>query len=290
MTDQADHLRQLVRDSIEAQPSLSPGIPLVAVSGSLPSIGATTLVFETAQALTALGKRVLMVDANLECPTLGNLKSPSGRYALEDVLNGGTSVKEALQSVGDKLQLLPGKPIGSTPPELNRASLDRLLAELNNLQALAEIILVDVGQGMTPWVQNWWQAAQQIVLITTCDEQSITTAYTMVKLASQPTADSQLKLVLNQYDNESSAARIAERFADTCGRFLGVNVAESQAVPHSAAGQREYQRALRLLASDILSESLISYRRLPNGDASQRLMPALPENLEQSLKHLQHTA
>lgn len=290
MTDQADHLRKLVRDTIETRPSLAPGLPLIAISGSDASTGISALMTDVALELVALGKRVVVVDANLESPLLSNQHRSDNRCSLSTVLSGDATVKETLCTLDDGLLLLPGNPVENAPPELNRETFNRLHSELTDLQSLADIVLVDTGNGMTPWVQNWWQAAAQIVLVTTSEERSITNAYTMVKHASRGNADNQLKLVVNQCDNEDSAARITARFAATCLRFLGVGVVESQPVPVGAIGLREYTRAVRLLASDLLSESVVSRRRVASGRASFGTMPALSEKLDYSLKHLQQSA
>ena len=70
MPDQAAQLRKLVRVAAQADPSLAPGGPIVAVSGGRGEMGATTVACQLARELARLGKQVVVIDANLLRPAV----------------------------------------------------------------------------------------------------------------------------------------------------------------------------------------------------------------------------
>ena len=288
MSDQADQLRKLVRETVESRPSLAPGLPIVAFSGGIESLGASTIVWEVAKQLKQLGKKVVAVDANFQKPILAAKAEVSPTFSLADVLNGSTSVKEALAGTLEALQLLACKTVSDDPPVLNRSAVSRLLAELRSLSALADLIVVDCGCGMTPWMQSWWRAAQQVILVGGTCEESIKGAYASVKLASWGDTDGKLKFIVNRCDNEASALRISECFNSTCRRFLGINVEESAPIVNRETDPTAFDRSLKLLATEIVSESLVTTGRIASLLPHEHRLPALPEDLEDSANFTQH--
>ena len=288
MSDQADQLRKLVRETVEARPSLAPGLPIVVFSGGDEGVGTTSLALDASKELVQLGKSVLLVEANLHRPALAERYSVTSRLCLAEVLNGKVSVKEAIWPTPEGIQLLAAQPNSASSAELNRAAFGRFLSELRGLHAQADVVLVDAGSGMTPWMQSWWRAAHQSFLITTTDEESIKGAYASIKLASWGDVDGKLKLVINRSDNEDSALRIADRFVSTCRRFLGVNVGQATPLADAENFAVAYSRSTRLLATDIVSESLVISERMASNTPGNRL-PSLPEKLDYSSNQVQHT-
>jgi flagellar biosynthesis protein FlhG len=262
MFDQADKLRQLVRETIKENAALEPGAPLVAVSGARAGVGTSTVAAQLAQELVQLGKRVILVDANLLHPTLADTFAVESHVGIADVLSGARSAAEAIEPVGHGLHLLPAVAAKDIQPDLNIKALRRLIVELRSLHGSADIVVLDAGCGMCPWVERLWTAAVQILLVTTPDAASIRDAYTAVKLAPWGDVDGKLRLVVNQCDDGALANRVGEGFSSTCRQFLGMRLvgAAAQINQTSSVGHRQ---SVRLLAADVLSHTCAYSQRLP---------------------------
>jgi flagellar biosynthesis protein FlhG len=263
MSDQADQLRQLVRQTLQARPELGPGVPIVVVSGGSCGVGTTTLTIQLARELARLGKRTVLVDANLTEPQLANQLNTPTHGSMAEVLAGNRSVKEVLQLVDEGMHLLAAPSSDEPSTNLNRTAVARLLTELRSLGSLADVVLVDAGHGMTPWVQNWWRAAEQVFLITTEHEATVKESYVAAKLAPWGDADGKLRLVVNQCDDRQRAEKITNRFAATCRRFLGLHVGGAPPVApreeesSAADAQLAFCQSVRLLATEIVSHSVV---------------------------------
>lgn len=254
MIDQADKLRQLVRETIKEHTALEPGVPLITVSGARAGVGTSTVAARLAQELTHLGKRVILVDAHIVRPTLAADLNIVSHVGIGEVLNGTRSAVEALEPVANGLQLLPAQSSKAAQPDLHIKALRRLLVELRGLHRTADMVVLDAGQGMYPWIERLWSAALQVLLVTTCEAASIRDAYTSVKLAPWGDIDGKLRLVVNQCDNAATASRVGERFSSTCRQFLGMKLigAASQVMQTHTPG---YRHSVRLLAADVLSHT-----------------------------------
>jgi len=297
MSDQADHLRQLVRQAVQARPTLGPGLPIIVLSGGSSGVGTTSLALQLARELARLGKRTILVDANFESPQLAAGFDARPHGCLADVLDGNRSANEVLQTVDDGISLLASGPITDTSPDLSRTAVARLITELRSLGEQADLVLVDAGHGMTPWVQRWWRVAQQIFLVVTEEESVVKDSYVTVKLAPWGDADGKLRLVVNKCEDRSTAEQITNRFSATCRRFLGLHVDAAPSVatcdddPSSPAAIATYRDSVRLLATDVISHNVIVSGRITNQTTNRggRVadMIAVPEKSFESSNNLQ---
>lgn len=295
MSDQADQLRQLVRQTVQQHPALAPGVPLIVVSGGKGGVGVSTVATELVYALASLGKRAVLVDANPLQPDVATRLGLEVRDGLAEVLDGSRSVVETLQPMGDSMQLLPGRWASETPPELGRVAVRRLIDQLRTLHAQADVVVLDAGSGMSPWVQQLWKAAQQILLVSTDESVAVMDSYAAVKLSPWGDVDGKLRLIVNRCDDAQVAREVGERFAATCRRFLGIRV--SPAIPVGSKpdivasvtkrvqpSEEEFRQSTRLLAAEVMSTSLVSLstassdRAQPLSRASSYVEVATSEN------------
>lgn len=109
MADQANDLRNLVLRASRPSPTASQPPKLVVVTGGKGGVGTTTIAVNLAISLARDGRRVVLVDADLDgadAGTLCRVDEPSSTVA--DILSGRLSVHEALELGPAGIQVLPG--------------------------------------------------------------------------------------------------------------------------------------------------------------------------------------
>ncbi|MCH2115171.1 MAG: adenylyl-sulfate kinase [Pirellulales bacterium] len=269
MFDQADPLRNLVRTTVQAHPALRPGVPLVVLTGGPSVVGTSTVALQLTRELAQLGKRAVLVDADLVQTKLTRQLGVARSGCLADVLAGNRSAVEVLAPVCDQVCLLPGRWDPSAPPELHRLALQRFFSEVRNLHSRADVVVLDAGEGMSPWVQQMWQAAQQILMITSTDSKEVTETYAMIKLAPRDDVDGKLRLVVTGAEDRAGAERVGVNFAATCRQFLGVKIGPHVTLARSTApdsanastrrvsDDRAFTQSVRSLAADLMSHCLV---------------------------------
>ncbi len=107
-----------------------------------PGQGATTTICNLAVALANVGKRVILIDADLRRPKLHDFFSVSNEKGLTSVLNGECELEEALKVTDiDNLLVLPSGPLPLNPAELLASQKMRALHE--RLKPHTDFVLVD---------------------------------------------------------------------------------------------------------------------------------------------------
>ena len=279
--DQATHLRQLVREAVDQHGDLAPGAPLIAITGAQPCIGATTIACGLARELAGLGKQVILIDANLSTPTIAAAFDAQPHGTLADILTGARRAIEVLVAPAENIRLLPGATLTDST-NLNFEALAHLQSELAALCRQSDIVLLDAGAGMSPWIDRLWQLAQHVLLVATPASSTVVDAYAVLKQSHQG-ASGKLQLVVTRCDAAADAARIHAGFSATCQRFLDHDVKPPAILPTlDLADEAPFARSLRLLAADLACDFRSLAARLPARAA--RLTPHL--NPSMRLTHL----
>lgn len=123
--------------------SQKPGCKVITVSSAKSSEGKTTNVINIAIAFSQLGKRVLLIDADLRRPAVAKKLRIENTSGLSGVLAGFCSASEAIVNVNTCFDVLPAGTVPPNPSEiLASASFDRLL---ESLRLTYDYILIDTS-------------------------------------------------------------------------------------------------------------------------------------------------
>lgn len=119
------------------------GLPhLILVTSAQASEGKSTTSYAVARSLSLIGKRVLIVDADLRRPSVHRLANLANNVGLSSILIGEKTCDEAVQSSeGDPLSVLTSGPIPPSPAELLSSS--RLLSLFAEMRAKFDCVIID---------------------------------------------------------------------------------------------------------------------------------------------------
>jgi flagellar biosynthesis protein FlhG len=223
MTDQAFHLRALVRATAQADggPAFPPPRKVV-VCGAKGGAGATTIAVNLSIALARLGSRVVLVDADMNHADIAAHCKIEARDTITDVLCARRTVHEVLTRGPAGIQIVAGAWSATCVPDCSPAAQDRLLAELDRLGRHADLVVLDVGNGLNHVVRRFWQSADAVLLVTTPDRVAIMDAYSAIKvLATNRQLD--IQTITNRADAQM-ATNVHARINAACQRFLNRTV------------------------------------------------------------------
>jgi flagellar biosynthesis protein FlhG len=237
MSDQADGLRQLVRarsgttalaDPLgPASAARKPAAPAQARSLLFTSgkggVGTSNLALNLAVALGELGRRVVLVDADLGLANIDLLCGLTPAHDLGEVLAGDGPLAGAVVEGPAGVRILPGAHAMRTLPEVLGAGPARLAAELEVLEAGADVLIIDAGSGLAPGIAALAAAADEVVVVTTPEPTSLADAHAAVgRLRRLPGVA--LRAVVNQAASAAEAVDVLDRLVATSRQFLGAVV------------------------------------------------------------------
>jgi flagellar biosynthesis protein FlhG len=233
MSDQADKLRELAQAPLPPVCDAAPGPPMIVVSGGKGGVGATTVAVNLGAVLADRGQRVVLVDAARDHADMAQVAGvgPIRGGTLADVLAGKCSASTALVPGPAGTLLLANHWAPKSTPNFSRHAQQRLLAELQSLRDEADLLVVDVGSGLTSWTRRFWLRARLVIAVTTTDDTAVMDTYAAIKLSVADRLAPDIRVLANQCDSDRAATEVAQRLTTASQRFLGRTVLHLPSLP-----------------------------------------------------------
>lgn len=259
MIDQASELRRLVLATPrEAYAGSCVPLRLLVLTGAKGGVGTTTLAVNLAVALADHGARVVLVDADVQRADVTNLCGLSDYRGVADVLASRRDIHEVLLRGPAGIQIVPGVWAPGDGSGFSEKTQYRLLRQLRGLGRHAEWVLVDVGHGSPEVVRRFWQAADEVLMVTTPDNVSVMDAYATLKSLLGETVSPCLRLLVNRSTSEDEATDVHRRLDQSCRRFLGREIRLLGQIPADEAVPAAAQQHRPLLSQDSTSTAALA--------------------------------
>lgn len=220
--DQAVTLRSIAETG--EYPGGGTGTRVISVSSGKGGVGKTNSVVNLAVAFSKMGKKVLLLDADLGLGNLDVLLGIASRYNLGHLLRGEKTIEEVLVKGPADIMILPASSGVQELTSLNPEERLALAAHLENMGLEFDIMIIDTGAGISNNVLFFNMAAQEIVVIVTPEPTSITDAYALMKVLLQKHGERTFKLVVNQAKTRKEAFEVYKKISLAAERFLNISI------------------------------------------------------------------
>ena len=250
---------------------------VIAVSSGKGGVGKTNVVANLAVALTRVGKRVLILDADLGLGNLDILLGLVPRHTIEDVLTGTHTLDEIVLKGPGGIHVLPASSGVPRLTALTHAQQLMIQEQLAQLTSEMDVLLIDTGAGISPNVTFFASAADETMIIVSPEPTSLTDAYALIKILALQYRERRFKVLVNQAKSPREAAEVFGKLDLAVDHFLHVTVELVGAIPyddyvHLAVMQ---QKALSELFPD--APAAQAFKRLAH-HVVQWPRPALPKS------------
>lgn len=217
--DQATSLRSLAA----ARPRAS----VIAITSGKGGVGKSNIAVNLAIRLAAANKRVVLLDADLGLANADVLCNVDLPYNLAHVIARKKEMSEVMCNAPGGFRMIGGASGLARMADLTDYDRQRVIDALTELEASADIILIDTGAGINPTVLQFTRHADHVLVVTTPEPTSITDAYAAIKVVTRDGGDRRVSLLVNQVGSSQEARAVYERIARVARNFLGVTVLDA---------------------------------------------------------------
>ncbi len=280
MADQAERLRAIVKENKNSVNSAR----VITITSGKGGVGKTNFAINLGITLSKLGKKILLVDADLGLANVDVMLGMIPKYNLGHVLLGEKKIADIIINGPSGMKIIPSSSGMYELANLGDKKLTQCLEHLNELEKTTDIILIDTGAGLSKNVLKFVLAAGEVIIITTPEPTAITDAYGIIKVIAASKRDLPIRIVINMVKNEKEAGEVMERLSAVSQCFLRMDLVSLGFIPldavvpkavkeqrpfvighpNSAVAQSIHQIATQLINGDteVTTTSLSFFERL----------------------------
>lgn len=232
-SDQAKTLRELSAHQHDTDLQLpSDNVTSVySITSGKGGVGKTAVTANLAYSLAKIGKRVLILDADLGLANIDVVFGLTPRYNLNHFFSGEQELDAILVDGPMGIKILPAGSGIQNFIRLDSHQKMRLLDGLDQMHNSFDYVLIDTEAGISENVTYFNTAAQEILVVTTPEPTAITDAYALMKLLSTKYHEKHFNLVVNQIQNEDEALDVYRKLTMVANRYLDISIDYLGSVP-----------------------------------------------------------
>ena len=233
MSDQAAKLRRIAESGIyRPMVESSSNCRVIAVTSGKGGVGKTNITVNLALALISLGKRVIIIDADIGLANIDVVLGITPQYDISSLLNGSKKLTEIISEGPYGVRFIAGGSITSEIVMMSDWQLDKMARSFVELEEFTDIILIDTGAGISKNVLSFVMAAPEVLVVTTPEPTSMADAYGIIKMIKMRSAQPNISLIVNRAESQLDSEDAKRKLIAVSKRFLGVDVGYAGDIPN----------------------------------------------------------
>lgn len=140
-------------------------VQVIAVAGGRGGSGKTNVAVNLALGLADLGRRTMVLDADLAMANVHQLLGLSPHRTLADVLRGHCSIEQVMLQLGGGIRILPGSYGDLDMTQLSLTQQAGLIHAVSDMQDAPDVLLIDTASGITESTLNFIHASRHVMVV-----------------------------------------------------------------------------------------------------------------------------
>ncbi len=225
MPDQAETLREMMRVKTSSSSSSTRHTRIITVASGKGGVGKTNFSTNLAIAYAQMGKRVVLMDADLGLANVNVILGIIPKYNLYHLIRKQKSMQDIILETNYGIQIVAGASGFARIANLSEEERKQFVEEISKL-SIADVIIIDTSAGVSNNVISFIAAADDAIIVTTPEPTAMTDAYGIIKIIATEIENLNLglKLVVNRVKSVVEGKKVAERVITIAGQFLNVKV------------------------------------------------------------------
>ncbi len=201
-----------------------PNTRVISVTSGKGGVGKTNIVANLGYAFARLGKKVLILDADLGLGNLDVLLGLAPKFNLSHVLMGQKSIGDIIVEGPGNMLILPASSGIQELTQLTQNQKVQILSELDQLIDAVDLLFIDTAAGISSNVMDFNVTAHEIIVVVSPEPTAITDAYALMKVLSLKYAEKRCKVIVNLANTSQQGREVFRQLNMVTERFLDITI------------------------------------------------------------------
>ena len=209
-------------------------VNVIVVCSGKGGVGKTNCSINLSIALSKLGKKVLLMDADLGLANVDVLLGLRPEKSLHEVMQGLCSIDETIIDGPEGIGVIPASSGVQQMTDLSETEQASLIHAFSDIQRPVDTLIIDSAAGIHRSMMSFAKAAQQILVIL-CDEpSSLADAYALIKVMHTQYGVERFSVVGNMVHNQIHGQQLFNKLQRVTEKFFPIQLQYLGSIPEDA--------------------------------------------------------
>ena len=224
MIDQAESLRQLIMKTKGIQMDKDDSyVKIYSVVSGKGGVGKTNVSVNLAISMAQMGKKVLVMDADIGMTNADILMGIKYKYDLFDHIDDGVDLDKIIYDGPGGIKAISGGAGLLKMETFDQGRQQSFIGELLELGQF-DVLIIDNGAGFSRESLSFITFAHEVIMVTTPEPTAIADAYRVLKAMSFYELKPSAKVIVNKVSDLKSGDEAFEKLQRTSKEFLNIDI------------------------------------------------------------------
>jgi len=265
-------------------------VQVIAVTGGKGGVGKSNVSVNMSIALAEMGRRVVLLDADLGLANIDVLLGIKSKNNISNVLSGEVPLKDILVNGPGGIKIIPAASGTQAMSQLAPEEHVGLIRAFSTIADQLDVLVVDTAAGISDGVVTFVKAAQEVLVVVTDEPTSITDAYALIKLLNRDHGLFRFRILANMVKTPQDGHNLFAKITKVTDRFLDIALQYVGSIPFDESVKRSVQRQKPVIQAYPRAKASMAFKSLAKKVDSWPLPTSPRGNLEFFVENLVSTA
>lgn len=262
--DQAEQLRNIIKAG--AISNNRPLARVITVTSGKGGVGKSNTAINLAIQFRKMGRRVIILDADFGLANIEIMFGTVPKHNLCDLIYQGKNIREIITWGPMEVGFISGGSGIAGLSNLNKDYLGYIIRNLEELDAIADTIIVDTGAGISDAVLEFLVASGEILLVTTPEPTSITDSYSLLKALNRhprfSSEASRIKVIANKVSSQEEGEILFGKLNAVVSGYLKLPIVYLDAVPDDTQLSQAVMQQMPVSLQSPQAKSALAFEKI----------------------------
>lgn len=284
--DQAEQLRNIIKanNAINQPTGNIPKRPLarvITVTSGKGGVGKSNTAINLAIQFRKMGQKVIILDADFGLANIEIMFGAVPKHNLCDLIYQGKNIREIITWGPMDVGFISGGSGIAGMSNLSREYLVYIIKNLAELDAIADVIIIDTGAGISDAVLEFLVASGEILLVTTPEPTSITDSYSLLKALNRhprfSNEYSKIKVIANRVDSMEEGRQLYSKLSTVVSRYLKLPLDFLGSVPQDKQLSKAVMQQMPVSLQNPGAVSSMAYQKMAEALMNKETNQSVPK-------------